>query len=203
MFAKNMRKIAIWGIAAGMLAGGVAFADNAAAPAAATPAPAAAATPTAAAPAADQVVVPENVAPPDVARGKSVFQSVGICVNCHGWDGDGLGKNPRSPGVAAKLRETQLDTETLRMTVRCGIPGSQMPYHDAQAYVDNRCYGMVMSDFAAGQQPNKGHTFREQDIENVVAYIEAKIKGKGPTTFQDCVDFWGSAVHACDELKGK
>ncbi len=195
MLVTNRRRIAIWGVVAGMLAGGVALADNVAAPAAATPAPAAAQAAT------DQVVVPENLGPPDIARGKAVYQTVGICLNCHGWDGDGLGKNPRSPGVAAKLRETQLDTETLRMTVRCGIPGTPMPYHDAQAYVDNRCYGMLMTDFPEGGKPSKGHTFREQDIENVVAYMEAKVKGKGPTTLQDCIDFFGSAVRACDLLK--
>src|SRR5690606_24133385 len=49
----------------------------------------------------------------DPVRGKTVYQNVGRCVQCHGWGGDGTGSDPRSPGAAANLRETQLDTATL------------------------------------------------------------------------------------------
>lgn len=140
----------------------------------------------------------------DIARGKKVYATVGICTNCHGWDGNGLGKNPRSEGLAALLRDTQLDAESMIQVVSCGIPGTAMPYHDQQAYKDDRCYGMKAADFQPGQMPQKGNTLRQQDIVNVVAYIFSAYKGKGKTTYDDCVAwFEASAEKSCGFLKGK
>src|SRR5690606_18341782 len=63
----------------------------------------------------------------DIKRGKVVFHKTGICINCHGWNGNGMGNNPRSEGNAALLRETQLDTQGLIDIISCGIPGTPMP----------------------------------------------------------------------------
>ena len=132
---------------------------------------------------------------PDIERGKTVYERVGICLQCHGWDGNGRGKNPRSPGKAALLRETELDTQSLKEVIQCGIPGTPMPYHDRLAYRDDRCYGLVLDDFEEGEAPAKGKTFREADMDNLVAYIEAKIKGAGETTLAQCEEFYGRADH--------
>ena len=58
----------------------------------------------------------------DLERGKVVYEKVGICLQCHGWDGNGLGRNPRSQGEAARLRESALTPEQLREVVACGRP---------------------------------------------------------------------------------
>ncbi len=71
------------------------------APAAETAAPAQA-------PATDAAAVELDplLAGADINRGVVVYGSKGgNCVSCHGWDGNGLGKNPRSDGAAALLRE--------------------------------------------------------------------------------------------------
>jgi mono/diheme cytochrome c family protein len=138
----------------------------------------------------------------DPQRGKIVFRSVGGCVNCHGWAADGRTGVALQAPAGSNLRETTLDRESLIETIRCGRPGTAMPYHDRAAYRDDRCYGMVMSDFAAGDAPVRGKTFREKDIVNVVAYLQTEVIGLGKPTFEECTDFFDNpAARACKPLK--
>lgn len=138
----------------------------------------------------------------DPVRGKRVYTDVGRCTQCHGWGGNGVGSDPRSPGKAADLRATTLDTETLRNVVRCGLPGTDMPYHGSDAYKKpEACFGQVLADFKEGEAPHKGRTFREVDINNVVAFIEDHFKGKGPVTLAECEDFFKPGAKNCVGLK--
>lgn len=141
----------------------------------------------------------------DAEKGKQVYQRVGVCVNCHGWAGDGeSGRNPIShAGAAANLRETKLDMQRLYDVIRCGIPGTKMPYHDSVSYKDDRCFGLQMSDFEVGQQPVKGKTFRENQMVNLIAYLEKHIIGRGKPTYEECALYFGtSADKSCSYLKG-
>jgi len=138
----------------------------------------------------------------DPVRGKRVYTDVGRCTQCHGWGGNGVGSDPRSPGKAADLRATTLDTETLRSVVRCGLPGTDMPYHGSDAYKNpEACNGQVLADFDEGSAPHKGKTFREVDINNVVAFIEDHFKGKGPVTLAECEEFFKPGAKNCVNLK--
>jgi len=139
----------------------------------------------------------------DLERGHDVYNRTGICLSCHGWDGNGMGKNPRSEGDAAKLRESQFDTQTFIDIISCGIPGTPMPYHNSQAYKDaDVCYGMTAADFGAGEAPRKGKTIRPADIVNLVAYIQTHIQGAGETTLAQCQDYYGeSADKVCGGLE--
>lgn len=138
----------------------------------------------------------------DVERGRVVFLTIGGCVNCHGWPGDGrTGLDMRSP-TGASLRESQLDKAGLTEVISCGRPASQMPYHNRAAYRDARCYGMLMADFGPDTAPNRGKLLREQDIANVVAFLQAKVLGRGLPTFEECIDvFANPAAAACKLLK--
>lgn len=138
----------------------------------------------------------------DIERGKAVYQRIGVCVSCHGWDGNGMGKNPRSEGAAAHLRETQLDTEGLMDIIRCGIPSTPMPYHFSAAYRDpDICFGMTMADFEPGTEPRKGKTFRENDLVNLVAYMQEAMIGKGETTLEQCEAYFEPGSSACNNLR--
>jgi hypothetical protein len=138
----------------------------------------------------------------DPERGKIVFQSVGFCVNCHGWPADGkTGISWRAP-AGANLRETKLDKAALIETIKCGRPGTSMPYHDRAAYRDDRCHGMVMSDFTPGNEPKRGKTIGDKDVANVVAYLQSHVIGLGKPTFEECADFFDNpTAKACDNLK--
>jgi mono/diheme cytochrome c family protein len=139
----------------------------------------------------------------DIARGHEVYNRVGICLSCHGWNGDGMGKNPRSEGNAAKLRESQLDTQSFIDVISCGIPGTPMPYHNSQAYKKPElCFDQVLADFDAASAPRKGKTIRPPDIINLVAYIQTHIQGQGQTTLAECQEYFGeSASKTCTNLQ--
>lgn len=139
----------------------------------------------------------------DIVRGKRMFSSNGgNCISCHGWDGNGTGKNPRSEGAAALLRDSALDAAGFIEIISCGIPGTPMPFHDSNAYKDDRCYGTTFADYAEGEGPAKGKSLRKDDIVNLVAYIMTSIQGKPKATYEDCVAwFEKSADKACAFLK--
>ena len=139
----------------------------------------------------------------DAEKGKRVFQRVGVCVNCHGWAADGLRTNPMVHVVGSNLRETKLDAQGLYDIIRCGIPGTQMPYHDSVSYKDDRCNGLLMSDFAGGQQPIMGKTFSEHQMVDLIAYLEKYVIGHGKPTYEECaLYFEASADKSCSYLKG-
>ncbi|RYE53282.1 MAG: c-type cytochrome [Hyphomicrobiales bacterium] len=131
----------------------------------------------------------------DIDKGRDVYNRVGVCLSCHGWNGDGMGKNPRSEGDAAKLRESQLDTQTLIDIISCGIPGTPMPYHNNQAYKKPEiCYGMTAADFEPADMPRKGKSIRPADMINLVAYLQTHVQGAGETTLAQCQDYYGASA---------
>lgn len=155
-------------------------------------------------------VLAQFVATPDFTqgdpeKGRTVYQRTGVCVNCHGWPGDGqTGTNPMVHVQGANLRETQLDAQGLYDVIRCGIPGTQMPYHDSVSYKDGRCNGLLMSDFDDGQKPVLGKTFSQQRTVDLVAYLEKYVVGHGKPTYEECALYFDtSADRACSYLKGK
>jgi len=140
----------------------------------------------------------------DPERGKVVYQRIGICVDCHGWAGDGRsGRNPRSPDAGASLRETTMFAEDLVEVVRCGRPGTQMPHFEGAAYRDDRCYGLTMEDFGDDEiGPIHGKTFREQDAYDVVAYLQQSMIGLGDPNYEECAACFGdSADRPCPYLQ--
>jgi|GEM_PF-1170853 len=140
----------------------------------------------------------------DAEKGKLVYQRVGVCVSCHGWAGDGkAGRSPYSHADPPNLREVTLDAQGLYDVIRCGVPGTQMPYHDSASYKDDRCNGMLMSDFAPDQQPVKGKTFGQEQMVNLVAYLQKYVIGRGKPTYEECALYFTSAEKSCSYLKDK
>lgn len=138
----------------------------------------------------------------DAERGKIVFRTTGGCVNCHGWAADGkTGVNLRSP-TGANLRESAMELETLIEVIRCGLPGTAMPYHDKAAYRDGRCHGMVMADFDKESAPVRGKSLRDEDIASVAVYLQSRVIGLGEPTLAECAEFFDNpAASACSTLK--
>jgi hypothetical protein len=141
----------------------------------------------------------------DAEKGKTVYQRTGVCANCHGWAGDGeAGRNPMVHVQGANLRESQLDAQGLYDVIRCGIPGTHMPYHDRVSYKDDRCNGLLMSDFDADTRPIMGKTFRDNQMLDLIAYLENYVVGRGEPTYEECaLYFETSADKSCSYLKGE
>ena len=94
----------------------------------------------------------------------------GNCMGCHKWHGDGGGGYG---GAALSLRETGLDREQLITIIACGRPGTNMPFFDKKAYVDERCFGMKFSDFE-GDDKNRPLNLNTNEVE--IENSEKKIK---------------------------
>jgi mono/diheme cytochrome c family protein len=137
----------------------------------------------------------------DTSMGKRLYQDKATCGFCHGWSGDGAG-DPQSPGKAADLRETKLDHDQLVEIIRCGVPGgTAMPHFDKFAWTKGEeCFGMTEAEVGDKKPPNPTAGLQKREIEAIVAYLEAKIVGKGPPTVADCEEYFGSGSQRCKEM---
>jgi mono/diheme cytochrome c family protein len=122
-------------------------------------------------------------------RGKTLWAGRAGCANCHGWAGDGASKEPFPPG--ANLRRTSLDKLQIMQIVRCGRPGTGMPYFDKSAYADDRCYG-ASAQTLGSLAPQPGVSLRANEIDAIVEYVLAQVKGRGKITKAECEAYFAS-----------
>jgi mono/diheme cytochrome c family protein len=139
----------------------------------------------------------------DIGLGKRLYQDKATCGFCHGWSGDGAG-DPQSPGKAANLRESKLDHDQLIEVIRCGVPGgTAMPHFDKFAWTKGEeCFGMTEADVGDKKPPNPTAGLQKREIGAIVAYLEAKVVGKGPPTVSDCEEYFGPGSLRCKEMAG-
>ena len=153
---------------------------------------------TATASSAPQAPAPD---PESIAAGMRIFRTKGDCQACHGWAADGRKMDTQMPD-GANLRTTKLDREKLIIAIKCGVPGKAMPAFDRLAYSDGRCYGMTQAALKKlGGLPDPPATLQPREIESVTDFLLAKVVGKGPIDRASCIEYFGSEVEACKELK--
>jgi mono/diheme cytochrome c family protein len=146
-------------------------------------------------------VAAQTPAAGDIGLGKRLYQDKATCGFCHGWSGDGAG-DPQSPGKAANLRETKLDHDQLVDIIRFGVPGgTAMPHFDKFAWTKGEeCFGMTEAEVGDKKPPNPTAGLQKREIEAIVAYLEAKIVGKGPPTVADCEEYFGPGSQRCKDM---
>ncbi|RYE10047.1 MAG: hypothetical protein EOP22_06090 [Hyphomicrobiales bacterium] len=124
-----------------------------------------------------------------ILAGLAVWKDRGGCFNCHGNFGQG-GEGGHFP-AGPSLRKTQLDLETLHLVIACGLPTTKMPYNLKGAYeTDDFCYGEtggVPTDLSPGA------TLSNEEITDLVAYMEARMVGQRRITKAQCVEYFGDA----------
>jgi mono/diheme cytochrome c family protein len=133
-----------------------------------------------------------------IAQGKDIFKTKATCQFCHKWDASG---DQGYGGNALSLRATQLTPAQVAETVKCGRPGTGMPYHDQFAYTDKRCYGVTREQLGKDMPPEPNAFLNSDEIDAVVKYLFAKDVGRGPSTYEDCVEFWGTETRQCEPMK--
>jgi mono/diheme cytochrome c family protein len=126
--------------------------------------------------------------------GKAVFKRAN-CMGCHKWHGNGGGGYG---GDALSLRKTELTREQIMETVRCGRPGTGMPFFERGAYDTTRCYDMNRQDAGNQMPPEAGVFLRTRDVEEVAEYVIAHIKGKEEPSLAECVSFFSETSRVCD-----
>jgi mono/diheme cytochrome c family protein len=129
--------------------------------------------------------------------GKEIYKNKASCQFCHKWDASG---DQGYGGNALSLRKTHLTPEQFAEVVKCGRPLTGMPYHDRLSYTDKRCYDMTRKDLGKDMPP-MGEFLQAREIGAVVKYLFAKVVGREATTYEDCIDFWGSDTRQCEPYK--
>ena len=133
-----------------------------------------------------------------VHPGQKVYQKAN-CIGCHKWHGGGGGGYG---GAALSLRTTVLDAELMKLVVRCGRPGTGMPFHQRSAYKgdDVSCYGVTAQDFGDKVPPRARTFLRERQLDLVVDYVLTVLKGRGDPTREECIAFWGESSRQCSSM---
>jgi mono/diheme cytochrome c family protein len=130
-------------------------------------------------------------------EGKRVFKAAN-CMGCHKWHGHGGGGYG---GDALSLRKTELTREQIIEVIRCGRPGTGMPFHLRGAYDAEPCYDLKREQLAGTMPPEAASFLRPREIDAVADYVIAHVKGKGEPTFADCVAFFGEGSKVCETYK--
>jgi mono/diheme cytochrome c family protein len=135
----------------------------------------------------------------DADFGRQVWLSQANCADCHGWLGDGNNVDPRSPR-GANLRETTLDADQLAEVILCGRPGTGMPYFDARAYTDDRCYGLTREQIGDAIPPEGATPLTARHARGLAAFILSDFAGKGDPTQEECRALLGPEADRCAAL---
>src|SRR4051794_24933611 len=115
----------------------------------------------------------QTTADPLVGIGADIWKTRANCNECHGWLGNGEPEDPRSP-KGANLRETKLTRADIAETIKCGRPGTSMPYFDRLAYTDGRCYGVTAATLGDKVPRNGAVQLSQREIDALAAFIEAQ-----------------------------
>lgn len=99
----------------------------------------------------------------------------------------------------ANLRRTRLDAEGLRETIGCGRPGTGMPSFDETAWKVRACNGAT-----PGVRPDDlfpaPAALSAAEIDAVVAYLQARVIGRGSTVSkQECLFYYGDDPAWCED----
>jgi hypothetical protein len=119
---------------------------------------------------------------------------------CHGSFANGEKQRDESP-TGADLRTARLDTAALKLVISCGRPGvAGMPAFDEGAYKVRACYGRPLGAPPDNLYPS-GATLSPDQIDAVIAYLQASIIGRGPITKAECLTYYPDRPDECDDIK--
>jgi mono/diheme cytochrome c family protein len=142
-----------------------------------------------------------NAAENSGESGQAIYKRAN-CVGCHKWHGDGGGGYG---GAALSLRKTELEKGQIMETVRCGRPGTGMPYFSRDSYPANEgphCYNLTAKDLDTMHVAQANIFLKPEEIAAVADYVLGSIKGKGDPNLADCTAFFGEESKACDVYRG-
>lgn len=122
------------------------------------------------------------------------------CMGCHKWHGGG---GPGYGGAAISLRKTQLNREQIVEVIRCGRPGTNMPYFGRQAFKQKPCYEMTFEDFEGEEdnRPLKGKmSLNKRQMNAIADFVEAELQGRELTKAY-CLKFFGKPARQCQKIE--
>ena len=134
-----------------------------------------------------------------VKAGLAVWRTSG-CADCHGAFADGEKQRDEMPS-GANLRMTRLDAASLKDTISCGRPGTGMPSFDEGAWKVRACNGQTPG-VSPGDLFPAPTTLTPDQIDAVVAYLQARVIGKGRSVSkQECLFYYAEDPGWCEDYK--
>jgi mono/diheme cytochrome c family protein len=134
-----------------------------------------------------------------VKAGLATWRNSG-CADCHGAFADGEKQRDEMPS-GANLRTTKLDAAGLKETISCGRPGTGMPSFDEDAWRVRPCNGQPPGT-APGYLFPAPVALTPDQIDAVVAYLQARVIGKGSTvTKEECLFYYADDPDFCEDYK--
>jgi hypothetical protein len=124
-----------------------------------------------------------------VKAGLTLWRGSG-CGDCHGAFANGEKQRDESP-TGANLRTTRLDAGALKRVISCGRAGAEMPAFDQGASI---CSGQ-----AGGELYPAPRTLTSDEIDAVVAYLLARIVGRGRITKTECLAYYDDQPDWCQD----
>ncbi len=122
------------------------------------------------------------------------------CADCHGSFADGDKQRDEAP-TGANLRTARLDAAELKLVISCGRPGGAgMPAFDEGAYTVRACYGRALGPPPDNLYPT-GTTLTPDQIDAVIAYLQARIIGRGRITKDECLAYYSDRPDECEDIK--
>ncbi len=131
-----------------------------------------------------------------VKAGLEVWRTAG-CPDCHGPFADGDKQREEMP-TGANLRGSRLDPAAIQQTIRCGRPDTGMPSFDGGAYTVRPCYGRPLGSAPDNLYPAP-RNLTLAEIDNVIAYLQARVLGRRQTTHEDCLFYYYDQPSWCDD----
>ena len=127
--------------------------------------------------------------------GLNVYKK-GNCMGCHSWDGKGGGH-----GAAVSLRNTELTINEIINVIKCGRPGTGMPYFLKKAYKEEKCYDTTFEDYDESNRPVNSQKFlSSRQIEAVSIFVSEVLQNK-KLDKNYCEYFYEKGSKACLNLK--
>jgi hypothetical protein len=133
-----------------------------------------------------------------VKAGLTTWKTAG-CVDCHGPFADGNQDDDDFP-AGADLRTTRLDAAALKLAIRCGRAGTGMPSFDEGAYTVRGCCGRPLGARPDNLQPTP-RALSLDEIDSVIAYLQARIIGRGKITRDECLSYFDGQTEQCEGYK--
>jgi mono/diheme cytochrome c family protein len=127
-----------------------------------------------------------------VKAGLELWKGSG-CSDCHGAFANGEKDRDEAP-TGANLRTSRLDAAALKRVISCGSVRAEMP-----AFVEGAGSSPACSGQGAGQYPTP-RTLTSDEIDLVVAYLQARIVGRGRITKAECLAYYDNRPDSCEDL---
>jgi mono/diheme cytochrome c family protein len=122
-----------------------------------------------------------------VKAGVTAWRNSG-CSDCHGAFANGEKERDESP-TGANIRQSRLKADELTLVIRCGRPGGMPAFEEGAT----GCPGGGGETYPAPAKLSRA------EIDNVVAYLQARIIGKGKITKQECLLYYTDKPDWCDD----